>query len=82
MAIENVVRPAQLPSVQPAKHVTSRRASRNWQPVILRFGVGGTFAISSASISQTVNYYAKRRPTEKTSGGSSLGFNDLNITFP
>lgn len=77
MAIEDVVRPAQAPTNQPAKTNRQRRTARNWNPVVYKIGVGGSLSMGSSSISQTVNYYHKRRPQEKPQAGSFLG-----ITWP
>ena len=77
MSLERVVRPAQSPDIQPPKVSRTRRTASNWQPVVLKYGIGGSIKTANASISQTVNYYHKKRPTEKNNSGSFLG-----ITFP
>jgi hypothetical protein len=79
LSIENIVRPAQLPDNQPAKTNSYRRTSRNWQPVIVRVQASGSPQFGSGSASQTVTYYHKRKPTEKSSSGdgtTNLGFSD------
>lgn len=78
MPIERIVRPAQYPDNQPPRVGVTRRTAANWQPVKLKFGVGGSLKTVNASISQTLNFYHKKRPTEKNASGGSF----LGITFP
>lgn len=77
MSLERVVRPAQSPDNQPPKAARTRRTAVNWQPVVLKYGVGGSLKTVNASISQSISFYHKKRPTEKSASGSFLG-----ITFP
>ena len=88
MSLENVVRPAQLPDNQPAKQARYRRSARNWMPVIVRIQSSGSPQTASGSVNQTITYYHKRRPTEKSAGGDKtfLGFPSsgsfLGVKFP
>lgn len=84
MAIEDVVRPAQLPTNLPPKTLRQRRASRNWAPVIHRIEASGSPKTASGSVSMSTSYYHKRKPTEKSAKSqTSLGFGGgIGITFP
>jgi hypothetical protein len=87
MAFENVVRPAQLPDNQPPKTIRQRRTSRNWMPVVIKIESTGSPQIGSGSASQSVTYYQKRRPTERSKDSKTfLGFpadgSFLGITWP
>jgi hypothetical protein len=78
MSLERIVRPAQSPDNQPPKFSRTRRTAANWQPVVLKYGVGGSIKTANASISQSLTFYHKKRPTEKNASGGSF----LGITFP
>lgn len=82
MSIESIIRPAQLPSNQPPKQIRQRRTSANWTPIVCRIESPGNPKLGAGSVSQSVTYYHKRKPTEQQ-GGSSMGFGGgIGITFP
>jgi hypothetical protein len=66
MTIENIVRPANAPGVQPVATPTNRRTVMNWQPVVLKFGIGGGITQVSGSQSAQFTAYQIQRPKEKT----------------
>lgn len=65
MAFENIVRPAQLGEVSTPRIDRSRNSARNWKPIVHRIAASGSATTGSGSVSWTINYYHKRKPTEK-----------------
>lgn len=65
MSIEKIVRPAQMPEISPPAQQRRRRTAVNWQPVTLKWGIGGGLTQESASISEQFTTYQVQKPTEK-----------------
>lgn len=65
MSLEKIVRPAQMPETSPAPQPRKRRTAVNWQPVVLKWGVGGNLTQESGSISEQFTAYQIQKPTEK-----------------
>jgi hypothetical protein len=82
MSLEKIVRPAQSPDNQPPTISRTRRTAVNWQPVVVKYGIGGSIKTANASISQSLTFYHKKRPTESSAGGGSGFGGGLGITFP